>query len=123
MRGSVAVIVGAIVTHFTGRTIVDPVLAVLIGLEKVRTALTQDVGVTEIHDLHVWSLGSRRLSLTAHVVAAEGVEADALRRRMNEVLHAEFDVEHSTLQVETTACSTTTCDPHDHEHAHPGSIT
>lgn len=150
MLGSVAVIVGAIVIHFTGRTIVDPILAVLIGLwvlprtwallreavhmlldgvpakidlEQVRTALTRDVGVTEIHDLHVWALGSRRISLTAHVVAAESVDADALRRRLNELLHAEFDIEHSTLQVEATACATTTCDSHVHEHTRPGSNT
>ena len=148
MLGSLAVLAGAIVITFTGWTIVDPVLAVLIGLwvlprtwtllreavhvllngvpatidlEQVRSALTRDAGVVEVHDLHVWSLGSRRISLTAHVVAGAGAESDGLRRRLSEVLHAEFDIEHSTLQLETTSCATTTCDSRGGEHMASGS--
>jgi cobalt-zinc-cadmium efflux system protein len=130
MLGSLAVIVAALVIHFTALTIVDPILAVLIGLWvlprtwtllreashvllngvpanvdliSVRSALAGMSGVVGVHDLHVWSLGSRRASLTAHVVATPGADPEALRLRMARMLATEHHIEHSTLQIETGA--------------------
>jgi cobalt-zinc-cadmium efflux system protein len=143
MLGSVAVIVAALVIHFTGWTIVDPILAVLIGLwvlprtwtllrdashmllngvpahvdlDAVRGALAGVVGVEELHDLHVWSLGSQRVSLTAHVVVTEGASAETLRRRMTRLLVTDFQIEHSTLQLETARCTDPSCDADGPDH-------
>lgn len=160
MLGSLAVIAGALVIRFTGWTIVDPLLAVAIGmwvlprtwvllreslhvlmngvpdrvdLGRLRGALAAEAGVTEVHDLHVWALASRQTSLTAHVVAAEGADPEALRRRLAALLHDQFDIEHSTLQVESSPCDGHPCDSgarvhdgsrssHAHGHHHQASV-
>jgi cobalt-zinc-cadmium efflux system protein len=143
MLGSIAVIVAAVVIHFTGWAIVDPILAVAIGLwvlprtwtllrdathvllngvppqvdlETVRGVLSNVGGAEEVHDLHVWSLGSQRISLTAHVVLAEGSDHESVRRQMNRALSAYFGIEHSTLQIETRRCTDPPCDADSHDH-------
>jgi len=134
MLGSVGVIVGALIIRFTGWTVVDPIVAVLIGLwvlprtwtllreaahvlmqgvpdgvdtDAIRAAITSHPGVKEVHDLHVWALGSKQPVLTAHVVL-DGTEQDAdkVRVALADLVHEQFGVDHATLQVEATACET-----------------
>ncbi|OUL25939.1 cation transporter [Nostoc sp. RF31YmG] len=146
MLGSVAVILGALAIRFTGWQWIDPVLAVLIGLwvlprtwlllreafnvllegvpkgvdlAAVRTALCAQPGVLDVHDLHVWALASSTPALTAHVVAADGVEADGLRRTLATMLHAQFGIDHVTLQVEADHCGDA-CAVHAHAKSHAG---
>ena len=136
MLGSLAVLIAAALIKLTGWLILDPILAVLIGLwvlprtwtlarealnvllegvphgtdlQAVRTAILGQSGVTGVHDLHVWALGSRQAVLAAHVIAAEGIDAEDLRRRVNASLHEQFKIEHSTLQVELTDCGVQDC--------------
>lgn len=131
MLGSVAVIVGALLIRWTGWKLIDPILAVLIGLwvlprtwvlmreainvllegvpkgiqvDAVRARLCAHEGVRDVHDLHVWALASSTPALTAHVVVDEGVDADALRRRLGSALHEEFGIDHVTLQIEADHC-------------------
>jgi cobalt-zinc-cadmium efflux system protein len=65
--------------------------------------------VTGVHDLHVWALGSKQAVLAAHIIAADGTDAEDLRRRVNESLHEQFRIEHSTLQVESNDCGVQDC--------------
>ncbi len=131
MLGSVAVIAGGLIIHFTGWTLVDPILAVLIGLwvlprtwvllreainvllegvpkgvvlGDIETALRGYPGVAGIHDLHVWALASSTPALTVHVVMNEGYAPDTLRRELADLLHERFEIDHVTLQVETDHC-------------------
>lgn len=132
MLGSVGVIIGALVIQFTGWTLADPIIAVLIGLwvlprtwtllreaggvlmqgvpagmdlSAVRTRLQGYPGVREVHDLHVWALGSRQPVLTAHLVLQdETVDPEQVRRSVAESLEREFGVHHATLQIEKTPC-------------------
>lgn len=132
MLGSVGVILGALLIRFTGWTVVDPVIAVLIGLwvlprtwtllreagqvlmqgvpsgldlDAVRQAIAAHAGVREVHDLHAWALGSKEPVLTAHVVLAEGAnDADAVRAAIAKTLHDDYGIEHATLQVESSPC-------------------
>lgn len=131
MLGSVAVIVGALLIRWTGWKVIDPILAVLIGLwvlprtwvlmreainvllegvpkgiqvETVRARLCAHEGVRDVHDLHVWALASSTPALTAHVVVADGVDADGLRRQLGALLHEAFGIDHVTLQVEADHC-------------------
>lgn len=145
MLGSLVVIVGGVLIHFTGWTLVDPVLAVLIGLwvlprtwlllrealnvllegvpkgivlAEVEAAMRAQPGVADVHDLHVWALASNRPALTAHVVAAPDQQADALRRRLAGLLHERFSIDHATLQIEGDHCGDAGhCSGHDH-HGH-----
>lgn len=133
MLGSVGVILGAVIIKITGWTVVDPIIAVLIGLwvlprtwtllreagqvlmqgvpqgvdmVALRTALAEVSGVTEIHDLHIWALGSKEPVLTAHLVVGDSVQPDVVRQAAAELLAARFHIEHATLQVEAQACNT-----------------
>ncbi|MEO6065769.1 MAG: cation diffusion facilitator family transporter [Lysobacterales bacterium] len=137
MLGSIGVIAGALVIKFTGWRIVDPILAVLIGLwvlprtwsllreagnvlmmgvpkgmkiDEVRAALLAQTGVIGLHDLHLWALGSSQRALTAHIVVADGEDGAALRHRLNHMLDETFEIEHTTLQVETGDCGSHACD-------------
>ena len=131
MLGSVGVLIGALIIQFTGWQIADPIIAVLIGLwvlprtwtllreagqilmqgvpagldlEAVRTMMTAYPGVTAVHDLHAWALGSREPVLTAHVVVADTSDADQVRQGLSRTLSEQFDVGHATLQVERVGC-------------------
>ncbi|WP_019140968.1 cation diffusion facilitator family transporter [Noviherbaspirillum massiliense] len=131
MLGSVGVIIGAIIIRTTGWTWVDSAIAVGIGLwvlprtwsllksslhillegvpeeidmAEVEQALLATPGVTSIHDLHIWSIGSGKVSLTVHAVYDERMVAadvlDAMRRRVNE----KFGISHITVQCELEPC-------------------
>lgn len=132
MLGSIAVLVGAVVIYYTGWAVADPIIASLIGLwvlprtwvllkeagqvlmqgvphgvdlHAMRQAITEHPGVREVHDLHVWALGSKEPIMTAHVVVEEGHEnPDQLRQALSSMLAERFQVEHATLQVESAAC-------------------
>lgn len=131
MLGSVGVIAGALIIKFTGWTVVDPIIAVLIGLwvlprtwtllreagqilmqgvpngvdlAALRSALEAQPGVEGIHDLHVWTLGSEEPIMTAHVVAIDGQNTSQLRMELRKLLHDQFKIEHATLQIEEAGC-------------------
>ncbi|WP_313251572.1 cation diffusion facilitator family transporter [Stenotrophomonas sp.] len=148
MLGSVAVIAGGLIIHFTGWTLVDPILAVLIGLwviprtwvllrdainvllegvpkgvvlGDIEQALRSHDGVAGIHDLHVWALASSTPALTAHVVITDGREQDNLRRQLADLLHERFAIDHVTLQMEIDHCGDDCAVPKpqaDHDHDH-----
>jgi cobalt-zinc-cadmium efflux system protein len=133
--GSVGVIVAALIVTFTGWTRADPVVAVLIALwvlPRTWKLLKQSVnvllegvpegmdlsvidgrlrglpGVRDVHDLHIWAIGSGRASLTAHLILDEA-QADVQRvlNEANEILRRDFGLTHTTLQAELEHC-----DPH-----------
>ena len=68
--------------------------------EEVAEAMLAVQDVVEVHDLHVWSVGSGFPSLSAHVlVSAEG-DCHEARRELAEMLAERFQLRHTTLQVE-----------------------
>jgi cobalt-zinc-cadmium efflux system protein len=133
MLGSVGVIVGALIIRFTGWTVADPIIAVLIGLwvlprtwtllrqaghvlmqgvpagmelDEIRAMLLEHPAVSEVHDLHAWSLGSRQPIVTAHVVLRDGnSDPEDVRLSLAAALEEAFDVHDATLQVERKACA------------------
>jgi cobalt-zinc-cadmium efflux system protein len=56
--------------------------------------------VTEVHDLHVWTVGSGFPSLSAHVLVEPGADCHAIRLELATLLRDRFGLGHSTLQVE-----------------------
>jgi cobalt-zinc-cadmium efflux system protein len=133
--GSVGVIIAALIVTFTGWTRADPIVAVLIALwvlPRAWTLFKQSVnvllegvpegmdlsvidgrlralpGVRDVHDLHIWAIGSGRASLTAHLILDEA-HADIQRvlNEANEILRRDFGLTHTTLQAELEHC-----DPH-----------
>lgn len=130
MLGSVGVIIGALIIKFTGWAIADPIIAVLIGLwvlprtwtllreagqvlmqgvpagldlDKVRDMMLAHPGVAKVHDLHIWALGSKEPVLTAHIILTDETQPpDAVRQSLIAALTEVFDIEHATLQVESS---------------------
>ena len=146
MLGSLGVLIAASLIKLTGWLVLDPILAVLIGLwvlprtwilmrealdallngvpagidlEHVRSLMVSEPGVAGVHDLHVWSLGSQRISLTAHVLTREGVDTDVLRRTLTTRMVEVLRIQHSTLQLETERCDSDGCGPAE-SHTEPG---
>jgi cobalt-zinc-cadmium efflux system protein len=69
-------------------------------LEEIRAALSQVDGIEHVHDLHVWSIGSGEISLSAHAVSLREEPPAALLSRLHAVLLERFDIDHSTIQIE-----------------------
>jgi cobalt-zinc-cadmium efflux system protein len=128
---NVGIIVGAWLIQRTGEQLIDPVIAFLIAglillssigiiadstnilleglpkgmkLEKVASAMLSVEGVREVHDVHIWCLGSDTRALACHVRILDmpTSESETICRRINEVLAAQFDIRHTTIQFEHT---------------------
>ncbi len=69
-------------------------------LDEIRAALAGIAGVTEVHDLHLWSLTQGQEAMSGHLVLAEGRDhAEALNAGKN-ILAERFHITHVTLQIE-----------------------
>jgi cobalt-zinc-cadmium efflux system protein len=128
-----AVIVGGFGIQLTGMNWIDPVLSLLIaalilwssvGIVKetlnillegtprgvstaeIRERMQTVTGVLNVHDLHVWSLGSNSHALSCHVTIADipPSESREILVVMNELLREEFQIYHTTVQFEHTGC-------------------
>ena len=67
---------------------------------EVAEAMLAVPGVVEVHDLHVWTVGSDFPALSAHVLVAPGGDCHQARRALAAMLAERFDLRHTTLQVE-----------------------
>ncbi|MBX3709029.1 MAG: cation transporter [Gammaproteobacteria bacterium] len=58
-------------------------------------------GVKAVHDLHIWGLSTREVALTVHLIMPETRLTDADYKKINDVLHLQFNISHATIQVES----------------------
>ncbi|MGH7462989.1 MAG: cation diffusion facilitator family transporter [Longimicrobiales bacterium] len=132
--GSVGIIVGAIVIRSTGWLWVDAVLSILIAglivwsarsvvkeslnilleglphgmkLDAVVGAIRGVDGVVDVHDVHVWSLGSSTHALSCHVQIEDlpPSASEAILRRINDMVCERFRIHHTTIQFEHAGCA------------------
>lgn len=68
--------------------------------DDVTDALAAVPGVTDVHDLHVWTLTSGMNVATAHLMTGAGADAHTVLDDARSVMRTRFGVEHATLQVE-----------------------
>jgi cobalt-zinc-cadmium efflux system protein len=68
--------------------------------EQIGRALVREPGVVEVHDLHIWEVTSGFPALSAHVLVGRENDCHAARRGLERMLHDEFDLNHTTLQVD-----------------------
>jgi len=73
-------------------------------LENVATAMLGVPGVREVHDVHVWSLGSQSHALSCHVQILDmpTSESERIAQRIREALASGFGITHTTIQFEHT---------------------
>jgi cobalt-zinc-cadmium efflux system protein len=70
-----------------------------VDLRAVQALLERLPGVTRVHDLHVWAMGTSEIAMTAHLVMPEGHADDVFLQNATRQLHDGFEIEHVTIQV------------------------
>jgi cobalt-zinc-cadmium efflux system protein len=129
-----AVIAGGAGILFTRQNWIDPALSLLIAafilwssigivretlnillegtprdcsISEIRTGMEAVKGVINVHDLHVWSLGSNSRALACHVTIDDipPSESACILRDLNHVLRDHFYISHTTIQFEHTGCA------------------
>jgi cobalt-zinc-cadmium efflux system protein len=142
---SVGVIIGAIIIYITGWTLIDPILAMAIALvilfgawrivkeavdillesvpkdikmEEVLAAVKRIDGVEDLHEVHIWTLTSGIHALSAHLKIADQKvsESGEILARVTDMLAHEYNISHTTLQMECEDCPTgTVCNLPNHD--------
>jgi cobalt-zinc-cadmium efflux system protein len=125
--GSAATLGAALVVLVTGWTVADSIISLAISalivlgavrivaeaiqvlmegtpghldLSKVEQSLRAVPGVREVHDLHAWTVTSGLYALSAHVVVNDAVRQEDILSRLKGLLLEQFDLVHTTLQIE-----------------------
>ncbi len=128
-----AVIAGGAGILFTGRNWIDPTLSLLIAalivwssagivretlnillegtprdcrIGEIRAGMEAVEGVINVHDLHIWSLGSQSRALACHVTISDipPSESACILTKLNHLLRAHFHISHTTIQFEHIGC-------------------
>jgi cobalt-zinc-cadmium efflux system protein len=75
-------------------------------LELVEAAMRAVVGVNDVHDLHVWNIGSETRALSCHISIADipPSASERILRDLKECLHHDFRIDHTTIQFEHEVC-------------------
>ena len=124
---SLAAVIAGVVIHVTGWVLIDPILSLVIAglilistlrllrdtlhvlmegvpaavdLAQIGAALASVRGVSAVHDLHVWSIGSAHAALSAHVEIERLEDWPPILYASRTLLKQRFGVEHVTLQPE-----------------------
>src|SRR6266699_6653838 len=93
-------------------------------LERVEAAIRKIDGVNDVHDLHVWSIGSQTSALSCHISIAD-IPPSASERILRDVKacrHHDFRIDHTTIQFEHVVCEVAhgcvipVQEEHSHEH-------
>ena len=77
-----------------------------IRLDRVEAAMRAVEGVNDVHDLHVWNIGSETRALSCHI-SIEDIPPSVSERILRDVkqrLHEEFRIDHTTIQFENVIC-------------------
>ncbi len=127
LLGSIAALIAGAVIYFTGWLPVDPILSLaVVGLilfstlsllrealhvlmegvppnlqmESVGQLIAGIAGVRSVHDLHIWTLASGRIALSAHLEVHDLNVWPKILEATQIMLHQQFDIDHVTLQPE-----------------------
>jgi cobalt-zinc-cadmium efflux system protein len=132
---SLGVIIGGVIITTTGWYIVDPIIAVFIGViilwggvrivresadilleavprhihvDEVIETIRNIPGVEDVHDIHIWTITSGMYALSAHLVIDDQTVSRSAEivKAVNEDLGRYFNIRHTTLQLECKTCST-----------------
>jgi cobalt-zinc-cadmium efflux system protein len=125
--GSLAALIAGLIIHFTHWTSIDPILSIFvcllilfssaqllresllilmegvpshIELKEVAKAMLTVEQVCAVHDLHIWTLSSGRVMLTAHIQVVDLQTWQTVMAKVRHLLDEEFGIDHITLQPE-----------------------
>ena len=125
---SVGVVISGIVIHYTGWTVIDPIVSLIIAivilfstwellsdslrlavdgtpegveLQEIEQLLVENEHIKEAHHIHVWAISTTETALTAHVVLDDLTCWPQVTERLKHIL-AEHGISHTTLEPETS---------------------
>jgi cobalt-zinc-cadmium efflux system protein len=107
----VSLVIVAVILVSTWRLLRDSLTLSLDGVpanvnsSAVMSYLSDQRGVTDVHDLHIWALSTTSVALTAHLVVPDRGAEDALLTKLTPDLKRRFQIQHATLQIERDRCA------------------
>lgn len=126
LLGSVGAIIAGLLIYFYHFNLADPIISIIIAgfvlyssinltnsavhilmenapshlsVEEIREEILKFEDIQNVHDLHVWSITSKSISLSVHIVA-ENANCERILKEINCMLKSKFDIVHSTIQIE-----------------------
>ncbi len=131
---SIAVIAGAVVIIFTGNSVIDPILSIVIGImllygafklvigsirillefapkhvdsDALTKVMMEIEGIKGVHDIHIWSICSNIHAMSAHVLVDKihVQQTEELIMKINRAARERFQIIHTTLQFECAECT------------------
>jgi cobalt-zinc-cadmium efflux system protein len=105
--GLAAVVIGVLILPRTWSLLRDSLDVLLeatpknLDLTDVRRHILEAPGVSAVHDLHAWTITSGMNVVSAHVVLNDDADPGRLIDHLSDCLAGDFDITHSTFQLET----------------------
>lgn len=138
MLASVGVVIGGLVMLFTGNYLADPIISFFIGIiilygafsilkeganillegvpgnidyDEIKKDMENIDGVLSVHDLHIWTISSSNLVLSAHVKVPDQPTHTSQRivKGVSDFLKEKYRIQHATLQIECECCAEIGC--------------
>lgn len=137
LLGSLAAVAAALIVRYTGWTIADPILSLLVallivvsawqllrrsshillegvpdGLDMAEVAAAVAGGhpdVRDAHHIHIWQLAGGSRMATLHLRLIEGADRRAATAATRTLLHDRYRIAHTTIQVDDDACIDENC--------------
>lgn len=135
--GWAAVLIGAIVMYFTGWEFIDPLLSIgitgyilynvygnlkgvfrvilqgtpaKIDMESVKEKVAGIEGISDVHDVHLWTVDGEYNVMSLHAVLQEGMDSSGIKETIRHELH-HLEIEHVTIETEylTEECGMKDC--------------
>lgn len=137
LLASAGVVIAGVIILMTGFLMVDPIVSSIIAvalvprtlsllnqcvnilmegtpdhiaLKDLRDAVLKVPGVTEVHDLHVWTITSGMDAMSGHVLIDGAIsDQNSILEKITDICEHQFGIKHSTVQIEQVSCDRRQC--------------
>lgn len=126
--GSIATLLAGVLIYFTGLYVFDVLFALVISgiilysikdllykclnilllgrpveinIQEIENSLEDIENVVEVHHTHIWSISSEQTVMSTHIVINDEIHLSTVLNEAHNKLEDEFDIHHSTIQIET----------------------
>lgn len=131
---SVGVLVSGIIIAFTGLTVIDPVVSLIIAIiilfttwnllseslrmsidavpekidiDEVKKVMESVEGISNVHHLHIWPISTTEIALTAHINSENNIHDTNIKEIKHKL--SQIGITHSTIEIETNECQCGDC--------------
>ena len=128
---SVGVLLSGVIIQVTGFVMIDPIIGLIVALviltttwnllseslrmsidavpenidiDQVRSVMESVNGISRVHHLHIWSISTTEVALTAHLHADNADAVKILKQSLQSL-----GITHSTIETETDECHCGEC--------------